>query len=88
MGADQWIGLRSVERGREVAWPLPGENGAADRHGVTTIVAGVIDGDHDIAMPRQSRSEPRHDPRRAAKSVRKQDHRSPASVLEIRVRSR
>ena len=86
MGAERRIAFHPVQRDREVARPFPGENGAGDRHGVTTIVAGMVDGDHDIAMPRQSRSKPRHDPRGAAKSVRKQDHRARAGVLEGGVR--
>ena len=82
MGADRRIALRRVERRREIARPLPGQNGAGDRHRVAPIVAGMIDRDHDIAMPRQGRSEPRHDPRRAAEAVRQQDHRARAGVLE------
>ena len=88
MGTERWIALRFVERGREVARPLPVEDRAGDGHRVAPVVAWVIDGDHDIAMPRQSRSEPRHDPRRSAKSVRKQDHWARAGVLEVRVRRR
>ena len=49
MGADRRIALRCVERGCKVARPLPGEDGAADGHRVASIVARVVDGDHDIA---------------------------------------
>ena len=88
MGAERRIALRRVERGRKVARPLPGEDGAGDGHRVAAVVARVVDGDHDIAVSRQSRSEPRHDPRRSAKSVRKQDHRARAGVLEGGVQAR
>ena len=87
MGTERWIAFHSVQRGREVARPLPVENGAADAHRVAPIVAWMVDGDHDIAMSRQSRSKPRHDPRRSAKSVRQQDDRARESVLESAVRS-
>jgi hypothetical protein len=86
MGAERWIAFHSVQRGLEVARPLPVENGAADGHRVAPIVAWMVDGDHDIAVPRQSRSKPRHDPRRSAKSARKQDHWARAGVLEGGVR--
>jgi hypothetical protein len=69
MGADRRIALRRVERGCKIARPLPGEDGAGDGHRVAAIVARVVDGDHDVAVSRQSRSKPRHDPRRSAKSV-------------------
>ena len=76
------IAFHGLERRREVARPLPEEHGARDRHRVAPIVARMVDGDHDIAMPRQSRSEPCHDPRRAAEAVRQQDRRARESVLK------
>ena len=60
MGADRRIGLRRVERGREVARPLPVEDRAADRHRVAPVVARMVDGDHDIAhvAPKPFRTTP------------------------------
>ena len=88
MKSKRRVAFHRVERRREIAGALPEEDGAADGHRVAPVVAGVIDRDHDVAMPRQSGSEPRHDPRGAAEAVRQQDHRAAAGVLEIRVRRR
>ena len=74
MRRDQRIGLHSRQRTAQIPRPFPIQDRARDGHRIPAVVAGVIDGDHDIAFARQSGAKPSHHPCRSAKPVRQQDH--------------